>query len=210
MRIFVFKPITTLMIRFVIVVFFFFATGICLAQKNKKEKNVKFEENLDALRPEYKYVRQLFQGVSRVIEINKNSENSSLPDSLLRFRYDITSKLNKIMDYVPVGVVVKIRKPGFRVQVYSGKDREEASRIKGMSLNVQKEEEAYLVFDRPNYRVKVGDFLTREDARELYKLMKRRFSETVIVPDQVMVIKKASPDEMILLQQQETRNRKNR
>ena len=72
-----------------------------------------------------------------------------------------------------------------------------------LNFNLEKDEEAYLDYDRPNYRVKVGNFLNREDAKELYKKLKRRFPEAMIVPDQVTVIKQADQDELFLLRKKE-------
>jgi hypothetical protein len=172
------------------------------AQKNRKEE-IKFEEDLSPYRLRYSYQPPVFQGSPITFEVIRNTENVDLPDSLLAFKMDITKSLNKILDHVPEKVTVKISKPGFRVQVYVGKDREEASRIKGICLNLEKDEEAYLDYDRPNYRVKVGNFLNREDAKELYKKLKRRFPEAMIVPDQVTVIKQADQDELLLLRKKE-------
>ncbi|MCU0440531.1 MAG: SPOR domain-containing protein [Raineya sp.] len=175
-----------------------------LAQKEKES----FNDDVVSYRPLYKYEKPVFHGIPKTLEIKTNSENLDLPDSLLAFNMDITKKLNKMLDYVPEKVTVKISKPGYRVQVYVGKDRNDASRAKGRALNMQKEEEAYLDYDRPNYRVKVGNFLTREDARELYKYLKRHFPDAMIVPDQVTVVKLATPDELLLLQKKEWEKKK--
>lgn len=182
--------------------FLFISFSGVYAQKNKKEA-IRFNDDLAPHRPVYTYQATIFQGTPISFEIIRNTENLDLPDSLLAFRMDITKPLNRILDFVPEKVTVKINKPGFRVQVYVGKDREEASRIKGICLNMKKEEDAYLDYDRPNYRVKVGNFLNREDAKILYKDLKRRFPEAMIVPDQVTVIKQATPDELILLRKKE-------
>ncbi len=188
---------------------FFLSFSSVFAQKNKSEDK-KFEEDLTSHRPLYSYQASVFQGTPIIFEIIRNTENLDLPDSSLAFKMDITKPLNKILDYVPEKVTVKLNKPGFRVQVYVGKDRDEASRIKGICLNMKKEEDAYLDYDRPNYRVKVGNFLNREDAKTLYKDLKRRFPEAMIVPDQVTVIKQATPDELILLRKKEFEEKQRR
>lgn len=186
----------------ILTLFLFISFSEAYAQKNKK-KAIKFNDDLAPHRPVYVYQATIFQGTPISFEIIRNTENLDLPDSLLAFRMDISKPLNRILDFVPEKVTVKINKPGFRVQVYVGKDREEASRVKGVCLNLKIEEDAYLDYDRPNYRVKVGNFLNREDAKVLYKELKRRFPEAMIVPDQVTVIKQATPDELILLRKKE-------
>jgi len=176
------------------------------AQKSKEKEN--FNDDVATHRPHYSYEKPVFNGTPKILEVKVNTENLDLHDSLLVFDMDITKKLNRMLDYVPEKVTVKISKPGYRVQVYVGKDRSEASSVKGRALNSQKDEEAYLDYDRPNYRVKVGNFLTRDDAKELYKALKRRFPDAMIVPDQVTVIKQATPDELILLQRKELEKKK--
>ncbi|GAB4125123.1 MAG: hypothetical protein Fur0027_04470 [Raineya sp.] len=193
----------------IFIINFLFSSSAVFAQKNKNEE-INFSDDIASHRPTYSYQAPVFEGTPIRIEIIRNTENLALPDSLLTFKMDITKPLNKILDYVPEKVTVKISKPGFRVQVYVGKDREEASRIKGICLNMKKEEDAYLDYDRPNYRVKVGNFLNREDAKILYKELKRRFPEAMIVPDQVTVIKQATPDELILLRKKELEEKQKR
>lgn len=173
------------------------------AQKNKKDPQINFSDSIEIYLPTYQYQKPIFKGKPETYEVIRNLENTNLPDSALNFNYDITASLNKILDYKPEEVTVKLEKPGFRVQVYAGKDRDEAQRIRGMCLNMKFDDQAYLHYDRPNYRVKVGDFLTREDARELYRLLKKRFPEAIIVPDIVTIIKKATPDELIMLRRKE-------
>ena len=193
----------------ILILNFLLSFSTVFAQKNKKE-DINFNDDIAPHRPIYTYQALVFQGVPVSIEIIRNTENLDLPDSLLVFTMDISKALNKMLDYVPEKVTVKINKPGFRVQVYVGKDRDEASRIKGICLNLKKEEDAYLDYDRPNYRVKVGNFLNREDAKILYKDLKRRFPEAMIVPDQVTVIKQATPDELMLLRKKEFEDKQKR
>lgn len=188
--------------KFFYIVLGFLLPLTVLAQKNKEKEN-NFEDDVVSYRPQYTYQKPIFNGTPKVLEIKINTENLELPDSMLTAKMDITSRLNRMLDYVPEKVTVKISKPGYRVQVYVGKDRNEAASVKGRALNIERDEEAYLDYDRPNYRVKVGNFLTREDARDLYKSLKRRFPDAMIVPDQVTVIKQATPDELILLQKKE-------
>jgi hypothetical protein len=179
------------------------AMGIVFAQKNKKETAITFSDSIEQYLPTYQYQKPVFKGKQEIYEVVRNIENTNLPDSALNFNYAITASLNKTLDYRPEEVTVKLEKPGFRVQVYAGKDRDEAQRIRGMCLNMKFDDQAYLHYDRPNYRVKVGDFLTREDARELYRQLKKRFPEAIIVPDIVTVVKKATPDELIMLRKKE-------
>ncbi|MDX1904401.1 MAG: SPOR domain-containing protein [Thermonemataceae bacterium] len=171
----------------------FFAVG----QKNKV-----YEEDLVPTLPKFTYKKPIFEGNPKIIEIPTTSYVSA-DDSSWLSKMDITAKLHRIMDYVPENVIVKVKKAGYRVQLYAGTSREEGNRIKGIALNLQKDEETELTFDRPKYKVLSGNFLNREDARELYKFFKRRFPEAAIVPAMVEVVKNATPDELMQLRIQE-------
>lgn len=56
---------------------------------------------------------------------------------------------------------------GYRIQIFTGKDRDEASKIKAYFINLFPDVDNYIVYEEPNYKVRVGDFLARIGAREL-------------------------------------------
>jgi len=67
---------------------------------------------------------------------------------------------------LPDSVTVNVLTDGFRIQIFSTKDLEKAVAIKQIaieqleSLNVK----AYLDFDSPYYKIRIGDFLNQENA----------------------------------------------
>ena len=56
---------------------------------------------------------------------------------------------------------------GYRVQIFTGKNRDEASKMKALFINLFPDVDNYLVYEEPNYKVRVGDFLAKIGAREL-------------------------------------------
>lgn len=56
---------------------------------------------------------------------------------------------------------------GYRVQIFTGKNRDEASKIKALFISNFPDVDNYLVYEEPNYKVRVGDFLAKIGAREL-------------------------------------------
>lgn len=72
---------------------------------------------------------------------------------------------------------VKVR--GFRVQIYSGANRAEATNVQNAFIRKNADVNAYLDYVEPNYRVKVGDFTSRAAAtaymRELRGMYKNVF-----------------------------------
>jgi len=103
----------------------------------------------------------------------------------------ILSKPEKSRKYRPS----KVR--GYRVQIYSGNDRQKAGQIKMEFMRQYPGNRAYIVYNKPQFRVRVGDFATRKDALDLHRRLSSRFSPAMIVPDIINVssIKKTTEDE---------------
>ena len=57
---------------------------------------------------------------------------------------------------------------GFRVQVFATQDRNMADQLQ-RELVLKFDEKVYIVFEAPNYKLRVGDFLDRENAERLRK-----------------------------------------
>lgn len=88
----------------------------------------------------------------------------------------------------PKAFVGKVR--GFRVQIYNGNDRKAANTAK---LNFMKSHpgiRSYLVYNNPQFRVRVGDFKSRSEAVQVQKTLSSSFNPCMIVPD---VINYATP-----------------
>lgn len=76
---------------------------------------------------------------------------------------------------------------GFRVQVYSGNSRQNATQIRADVLDKFPEYAAYLSYRQPNFRVRVGDFKSRFEAQKLLNDLKPLYPTSFIVPDEVLV-----------------------
>ena len=70
---------------------------------------------------------------------------------------------------------------GFRVQVFATQDRRKAEGIKE-ELLFKLDENIYIIFEAPNYKVRIGNFLDRDDAEKLrIALVKESLSSSWIV-----------------------------
>lgn len=92
--------------------------------------------------------------------------------------------------------------PGFRIQIFSSIERNAATEAQE---NVQTwwrrqhDESAvpedifpegfpvYNVYSQPYYRIRVGDFLTREEAQALHSVLVRHSTDAFIVPDTIII-----------------------
>ena len=76
---------------------------------------------------------------------------------------------------------------GFRVQIYSGNDREKAIMVKTEFMRHFPGVRTYLTYVSPRFRVKVGDYRNRHDAAAMFKEVKSFYNPSVIVPDMITV-----------------------
>ena len=75
--------------------------------------------------------------------------------------------------------------PGYRIQIYFGSVRPKASEVKLAFEEKHKDVEAYLTYQQPNFKVRVGDFRTRLDAQKFLKSLEGEFTTMFIVQDEV-------------------------
>ncbi len=70
---------------------------------------------------------------------------------------------------------------GFRVQIFATQDRNKADQLQE-ELALKFDEKIYIIFEAPNYKLRVGDFLDRDDAEILrMKLVSSDFPSSWIV-----------------------------
>ncbi|HEX8356105.1 MAG TPA: SPOR domain-containing protein [Segetibacter sp.] len=58
---------------------------------------------------------------------------------------------------------------GFRIQAANTQNRDEANAVKAELLRRFPDQKSYLLYQAPNFRVRLGDFLTQKDAFQLRK-----------------------------------------
>jgi hypothetical protein len=75
---------------------------------------------------------------------------------------------------------------GYRVQVLSTDDIDEANRIRAEIYERTTRKEVYIVFEPPFYKVKVGDFTSKSEADNLrFKLNQLGYTESKVVQETV-------------------------
>lgn len=98
---------------------------------------------------------------------------------------------------------IRVVVQGYRVQVFSSGQREEALDVEEEIRNwvdslsdeelrrfgISRSIEVYSLFKAPYYRVRIGDFETRQRAEPLSTALGRRYDGVLIVPDMVEVVR---------------------
>jgi hypothetical protein len=74
---------------------------------------------------------------------------------------------------------------GYRIQLFSGNERINANNIKTKFLRLYPEQTAYLSYQQPYFKIRVGDFRSRLEAKLFYNKIKDEFSESIIIQDKI-------------------------
>ncbi len=83
--------------------------------------------------------------------------------------------------------------PGYRIQIAALSNQDEAMDIRKEAMLKFANQEVYLIFDPPYYKIRVGDFLTRYDAEKLQKeAIKMGYKDAWIVRTKVKSVQSAS------------------
>lgn len=69
---------------------------------------------------------------------------------------------------------------GYRIQIYSGPDREVAKATKISFMKRFPSIRSYISYEVPYYKIKVGDFRSRQEALELYRYLSKTYTSMVV------------------------------
>jgi hypothetical protein len=79
---------------------------------------------------------------------------------------------------------------GYRIQLYFGSERTKATELKLDFTNNFSNTPAYLIYQQPNFKVRVGDFKTRMEAFAFLESIKEFYTTSFIVPDDIKLPKR--------------------
>lgn len=139
-------------------ILFLFLVGLCTSQLLVAQVNVTEEIPEDSTQI----------GILEKLDVSRDARL----DKMLRWNVEKNKKMEG-MD-------------GFRVEIFfsSRMDaHEQATKIKADFLSKYPENIVHIKFVAPNFRVRVGDFRTKNEALKLYKLIQEDYPAAFIVPD---------------------------
>src|SRR5688572_3231932 len=79
----------------------------------------------------------------------------------------------------------RMSRPGYRIQIYFGTDRVRAQEIRAEFMRYFPESGAYLVYQAPNFKVRVGDFKSRLEAQGFLNSLNDRYTPAFVIPDEI-------------------------
>lgn len=75
--------------------------------------------------------------------------------------------------------------PGYRIQIYFGGNRQKAAEVKLDFASKYPDVPAYISYQQPNFKVRVGDYRHRMEAQKFLKNLDGQYPTMFIVPDEV-------------------------
>ena len=76
---------------------------------------------------------------------------------------------------------------GYRIQITASSDRMRVYRMKGEVYQSFARFKSYLVYQQPYYKLRIGDFTSRIEARRYLEEVMEEYPEAIIVPDRIKV-----------------------
>lgn len=101
--------------------------------------------------------------------------------------FDVTEKLNFVLDSIDRLKADKSYVDGFTIQVYSGTNSEEAKIARGQVYSLLDGSRPSLKYDEPNFKVKVGQYLTRLEAQKTFAQLKPKLPNSIIIPERIYI-----------------------
>lgn len=77
---------------------------------------------------------------------------------------------------------------GWRIQIYNSSGRvarDEANDERTRFLNKYPELKAYLIYQPPYFKIRVGDYRSKQEAYKMYKQIVKQFPVSYLVPDNI-------------------------
>jgi len=101
---------------------------------------------------------------------------------------EVSARLNTVLDSASNYARSTIKYiDGFTIQVYGGDDRAAAQNSRLNLIRNFPSTEPRMVFEQPNYKVRVGRYYTRLEAQNLFTEVKQVFPKAILIPARINI-----------------------
>ena len=125
---------------------------------------------------------------AQVTSPGENTEELNRPEILKNLKINQDPRLDKILSWHIGNNKTNNSIDGFRVEIFFSSDvdaKQKALRKKVEFLSIYPENTVHVLYVSPNFRVRVGDFRTKNEALKLYKEIKTTYPVAFIVADEI-------------------------
>ena len=101
---------------------------------------------------------------------------------------DVSLKLNTVLDTAAIHARSSIKYiDGFTIQVYGGDNRATARDYRLELIRKFPFSEPRMVFEQPNYKVRVGQYFTRLEAQHFFTEIRHVFPKAILIPTRIYI-----------------------
>lgn len=119
---------------------------------------------------------------------DEQTQESKLPEILNNIQVNRDPIVDKMLEWHIENNKIRNNIEGFRVEIFFSSNidaKEKALKKKMEFLSVYPENAVHIKYISPNFRVRVGDFRTKNEALKLYKEIKDNYPVAFIVADEI-------------------------
>jgi len=165
----------TLIILFLAFLTQILGCGIVQSSKTTGDKSEVYYEDLTNYRAKPMVVEEIVPDTVVYVE----ADSSSLP---------VTEKMNILLDTASAYTRATTKYiDGFTIQVYGGNDRALAQEYRLDIIRNFPDLEPKMVFEQPNYKVRIGQYYTRLEAQQLYAEVKSIIPKAILIPARIYI-----------------------
>ena len=117
-----------------------------------------------------------------------NTQESNLPEISKNLNINQDPRIDKMLSWHVENNKIKNKIDGFRVEIFFSSEidaKEKALKKKSEFLAIYPDNIVHVEYISPNFRVRVGDFRTKNEALKLYKEIKNNYPVAFIVTDEI-------------------------
>jgi hypothetical protein len=155
-----------------------FASACSPKATPRASKKPVIEDDLSVYRPKYEVTITAPQNLTFDATKSKAAEEP---------KFDLTAQINALLDTVAERNHRINYVQGYTVLIRGGQ-LEEARNIRQRVMNLLPNSNPELTFDRPIYKVKVGQFFSKIEANKLYSMIKEEFPNRVILAPETIYL----------------------
>jgi len=97
--------------------------------------------------------------------------------------FDVTEQLDQYLDSLASRDLKSNRIAGYRILLYSGNERDEATKAREQAYRVFQKADLYTKYQAPTFKVSLGDFYERLDAYIALKKLEVVFPQAVVIQE---------------------------
>ncbi len=162
----------------------------CTPKTISTKSDDQYSEDLTRYHPNYEDSLQALNNERNAGETTTaNPEKKNISGNInLNTKFAITDSLNGFLSEVTAIKRENNSYQGVTIQVYSGLNRTRANEAKAKVYKVLSKGEPRLVYEQPNYKVKVGKYFDRLEAQKDYAALREEFPVVLVVPEKFKVV----------------------